>query len=143
MVMKLPDTQPEQPSKMLDHDAGLGEASEDMVEARARELAKIAGLSRDESPKDFMGEARGELRGSVDPDSPSDDEGAIAGLSSYDEVPGESGMPVSPATNAVASGDEESIGEALYSEGISEATHDRMVESRSEELRDARDEEKE
>lgn len=141
MGMQLPDTQPGNHGKILDHDAGLGEASEAMVDARARELAEIAGLSPEDSAADFHRQARAELSGRADPNSANDDEGAASELSSYDDVPGESGSAVYPGTNAAASGDEQTIGESLYAEGISEATHDRMVESRGEELRDARDEE--
>ncbi len=142
MGMKLPDTQPENPGKILDHDAGLGEASEAMVDERARELAMIAGLDPDASADEFHQQAREELSGRADEDAAADDEGTIAGLSSYDDVPGESGTSVSPGTNAAASGDEETIGEALYSEGITEADHDRMVSSRDDEYREAHDEEK-
>ncbi len=139
--MKLPDTQPENPGKILDHDAGIGESSEAMVDARAQELAQIAGLDEKDSAKDFHGQAREELRGTADPNAPADDDGATAGLVAYDDVPGESGASVGYGTNAADSGDEQTIGEALYGEGISEATHDRMVESRGEELREAGEEE--
>ena len=140
--MQLPDTQPETPGKILDHDAGLGEASEAMVDERARELAKIAGMNPEDSAEDFHAQARAELRGSADPDAANDNDGLAADLSNYDDVVGESGNAVTPAANSAASGDEQTIGESLYAEGISEATHDRMVESREEELREARDEEK-
>ena len=127
--------QPDQtPGKILDHDAGLGEANQDLVERRARELASIAGLSRDESPADFIHQARQELSGRADPSIPNDD-GIMANLIETDDVPGESGGATLPASNAASSGDEESIGEALYAEGVAEAAHDQMVESREEERR--------
>ena len=51
-------------------------------------------------------------------------------------VLGESGGAVAPATNAAQHGDEQTVGEALYAEGIAEAEHDRMTESRRTEDRD-------
>ena len=133
--MQLPNESPRAKGKILNHDAGLGEPGNEDVERRARELAEIAGIGRDESIDDFRLQAREELRGTVDPNTPNDDEGLAAGLISEDDVPGESGGAVSPATNAAMHGDEQTVGEQLYGEGIDEADHDRMVESRREERR--------
>ena len=134
--MQLPDQPPLAKGKILDHDAGLGEPDADMVEQRARELAAIAGLSRDEPVDDFMKQAREELQGAVDPNVPNDDAGPMADLIEEDDVIGESGGSVAPATNAAMHGDEQTVGEQLYSEGIDEADHDRMVASRREEERE-------
>ena len=134
--MQLPDQSPLAKGKILDHDAGMGEPDAEMVEQRARELALIAGLSRDESVDDFMKQAREELRGAVDPNVPNDDAGPMADLIEEDDVIGESGGSVAPATNAAMHGDEQTVGEQLYSEGIDEADHDRMVASRREERRE-------
>ena len=131
--MQLPDDSPNAKGKILDHDAGLGEPDIDEVEQRARELAAIAGLSRDEPIDDFMAQAQAELRGEVDPNVPNDDAGPVADLTAEDDVIGESGGTVAPATNAAMHGDEETVGEQLYSEGIDEADHDRMTASRREE----------
>ena len=114
----------------------MGEADKEMVEQRARELAEIDGLSASDVNEGHRYQARQELRGADDPTTPNDDEGTVAGLIEPDDVPGESGGAVAPATNAAMHGDEQTIGEALYSEGIAEATHDSMVESRREERDD-------
>ncbi len=134
--MQLPDQPPHPPGKILDHAAGIGEASDDMVEQRARELAEIDGLTSADVNEGHRDQARQELRGEDEPTLPNDDEGAIADLIEPDDVPGESGGPVSPATNAANHGDEQTIGEALYTEGIDEATHDRMTQSRQQERED-------
>ena len=132
--MQLTDESPSARGKILDHDAGMGAPDEEMVEQRARELASIAGLSRDESIDDFRRQAIEEL-GGADPNIPNDDAGPEAELIAEDDVLGESGGAVLPVTNAAASGDEESIGEQLFNEGIDEADHDRMTASRNEERR--------
>ena len=131
--MQLPDDSPNAKGKILNHGAGLGEAGDVDVERRARELAEIAGLGRDEDIEDFRLQARDELRGTADPNTPNDDEGLAADLIEEDDVAGESGGVVSPATNAAMHGDEQTVGEQLYGEGIDEADHDRMTKSRREE----------
>ena len=134
--MQLPDQPPHPPGKILDHAAGLGEADNDMVEQRARELAEIDGFDADQVNDGHRVQARAELRGEDDPTLPNDDDGAVAALIERDDVLGESGGAVSPATNAAVHGDEQSIGEALYTEGINEADHDRMTQSRRQERED-------
>ncbi len=131
--MQLPDDSPRAKGKILNRGDGMGEAGNEDVERRARELAEIAGLGRDEDIEDFRLQAREELRGTVDPNTPNDDEGPASELIAEDDVPGESGGAVSPATNAAMHGDEQTVGEQLYGEGIDEADHDRMTESRREE----------
>ncbi len=134
--MQLPDQPAETVGKILDHDAGLGEANRDQVEERARELALIAGLSADEVNDGHRYQARQELRGAVDPTIANDDDPSISDLIERDDVAGESGFSVEPSTNAAMHGDEQTVGEALYGEGIAEATHDQMVESRRQEIED-------
>ena len=134
--MQLPDQSSNPPGKILDHAAGMGEADQEMVEARARELAEIDGFDPDLVNEGHRYQARQELRGAADPNAANDDEGLEAGLIAEDDVPGESGGAVAPATNAAQHGDEQTIGEALYSEGIDEADHDRMTQSRQQERED-------
>jgi hypothetical protein len=128
--MQLTDQSAETTGKILDHGAGLGEANGEQVEERARELAMIAGLSADEVNDGHRYQARQELRGAVDPNVANDEDPQLAGLVARDDVPGDSGFATEPASNAAQYGDEQSIGEALYDEGVAEATHDQMVESR-------------
>lgn len=132
-IMPTPDQSSNPPGKILDHDAGLGEADHDRIEARAIELAEIAGLDPDQVDEGHRAQARDELSGTADPDAANDEEGAAAGLIESDDVPGQSGGAVAPAANATQGDDEQTIGESLYAEGVAEADHDRMVESRREE----------
>ena len=114
----------------------MGEADKEMVEARARELATIDGFSSDQVNEGHRYQARQEMRGAADPNAANDDEGPEASLIEEDDVLGENGHAVAPATNAAQHGDEQTVGEALYSEGIAEADHDRMTQSRQQELED-------
>lgn len=132
--MQLPDQTAETVGKILDHDAGLGEANRDQVEERARELALIAGLSAEDVNDGHRFQARQELRGAVDPNVANDEDAQLAGLmAADDEAPGDSGFEGGLESNTPVHGDEQSIGEALYGEGVAEATHDQMVESRRQE----------
>ncbi len=132
-LMQLSDQSPEPPGKILDHAAGIGEADKEMVEQRAGELAEIDGLTKADVNDGHRQQARQELRGAADPLMANDDEGAIGDLIASDDVPGESGVATVPASNAAAYGNEKSVGEALVEEGLDEATHDRMTESRRQE----------
>ena len=134
--MQLSDQSPEPSGKIIDGADGVGEIDKDMVEERARELAEIDGLTAEDVNEGHRLQARKELRGADDPFTPNDDAGGVGDLIERDDVPGESGSSTAPATNSASFGDEESVGEALYAEGIEEATHDRMVESRRQERQD-------
>ncbi len=134
--MHLPDESHSAHGKMLDHDAGIGEVTRSEIEKRARELAVIDGFSPDQVNEGHRYQARQELRGAADADAANDSEGAIADLVSTDDVPGESGSAVYPATNAAVNSDEQTIGEQLYGDGIAEAEHDRMTQSRRQERLD-------
>ena len=126
-----PDEQLQNHGKILDHDAGTGEIAEDEIESRARELAMIAGRLPDESNSGDRTQAVEELRGRRDPLAANDETPFAADMTERD---GLTGGAESPATD-VSDGDE-TIGEALYNEGVAEATHDQMVESRRGELLD-------
>ncbi len=112
----------------------MGEPSEAQVEERARELAMIAGLPPGESTEAHRAQAIRELRGTEDESFPNDEEAALAGSIDRDDVPGERGGAVMPENDAASSEDEETVGEALYAEGMEEATHDQMVASRRSDL---------
>ena len=133
--MQLPDQPPHDQGKILNGAAGIGEVSKAEVEKRARELAEIDGLDADQVDEGHRYQARQEMLGAADADA-ANDEGPVAGLINEDDVPGESGSAVTPATHAAASGDEQTIGEELYGEGIAEADHDRMTQSRRQERLD-------
>ena len=134
--MQLPDESPRNQGKILDRSAGIGEVSQAEIEERARELAEIDGLDADQVNEGHRDQARQEMLGATDADAANDDEGAIADLTDEDGVAGESGTMVSTTNNSVAGGDEQTIGEELVNEGIGEADHDRMIESRKQERLD-------
>ena len=126
-----PDEQLQNHGRILDHDAGTGEIAEDEIESRARELSMIAGRLPDEANATDRTQAVEELRGRRDPMAANDETPFAVDMTERDEL---TGGAATPATDF--SGGDQTIGETLYNEGVAEATHDQMVQSRRGELPD-------
>ena len=124
-----PDEELQNHGKILDHDAGTGEIAEDEVDSRARELSMIAGRLPEDANAGDRTQAVEELRGRRAQRAPNDDAPFAAEMTERDSV---TGGAATPATD-VSDGDQ-TIGETLYNEGVAEATHDQMVQSRRGEL---------
>lgn len=125
-----PDEQLQNHGRITDHDAGTGEISEAEIEDRARELSMIAGRLPEDYNAGDRTQAVEELRGRRDPLAANDDPAFAADMTEEDVT----GGATTPATD-VSDGDQ-TVGEVLYNEGVAEATHDQMVESRRGELLD-------
>ena len=114
--------------RIIDHSKGIGTVTQEMVRERAREIAMINGRSRDHvSPADFA-QAKRELTGHDDAESP---EEKLPEWERWDPVPGTPGH----AAPLVSPHDEQTDSEKLIEEGVSEAEHDQMVEGTKESLR--------
>ena len=114
--------------RISEHSKGLGTVTQEMVRARAREIALINGRSPDHlSPLDFS-QAKQELMGQnyVEPA-----EEKVPTSERWDPVPGTPGHQA-PSTPAH---DEQTDSEKLVEEGVSEAEHEQMVEGTRESLR--------
>jgi len=114
--------------RISDHSRGLGTVTQEMVLARAREIALINGRSPHHlSPAD-VAEAKRELTGEDEIESAED---RLPTSERWDPNRGSEGHagPMVPAH------DEQTDAEKLYGEGIAEAEHDQMVEGTRESLR--------
>jgi hypothetical protein len=112
------------------HGHGLGVASPELVEKRAREIALIDERNPDEFTEADWEQAKKELTG-VDPShAPEVDDEVVDEMTERDDVPGASGHRA-PKNGFEG---EENVGEELVTGGIEEAAHDQMVEARWEEL---------
>lgn len=110
--------------KIEENSAGLGVASVEEVEQRAKELAVIAGRSEHEVNKTDRAQACLELSGEWADDA--EEEGAmVAAATSWGDTPGSTGHRV-PTTDEE---DDSTIGERLVTEGAEEALHDEMLEA--------------
>ncbi len=109
---------------------GIGTVTDEMVEARAIELALVNGrLAKDVSESDYA-QAKRELTGGTDLDP---NEAALELLpdseEARDSVPGTSGNQVPNSIDDDEDEEGRSIGEQLVSGGVNEAEHDQMVQA--------------
>jgi len=121
--------------KFLLHGQGAGELTDDMVEARAREIAVIRGRTAEQVSEEDRAEAWAELQGELLP-APTDSDGESAGALTRDpsepvSVPGRHIPNMEPE-------DDSSAIEQLATEGVEEAQHDQMLAAREREHRESR-----
>lgn len=112
-------TEQTQTGKISTHFRGIGTVTREMVDARAREIARINGR-QNILDSDWI-QARQELQG-IAPE-PAEEEG-VSGLKTWDAAPASSGERAAKFFAA----DEQTVAEQLVREGVDEATHDQMVE---------------
>lgn len=118
--MKIPR---HRPAKILNHDAGLGVPSSDLVRQRAIELARLDG--RAEHNESDWRQAKRELHGGMVYSEDGEDE-MIQSVSERDMIAGSLGHRVERAENS----EPENVVEELIAEGMDEAVHEQMLESR-------------
>jgi hypothetical protein len=112
-----------------ENSAGVGAVSRAMVDARARELALIAGRPAPEVSQADYEQAKRELTGERDIDRQDEILDALPESKRWDPVPGSEGrqLPESPDEDE----DEEGLSETaqLSEEGVREAAHDQMLQA--------------
>jgi hypothetical protein len=110
---------------------GIGAATSEDVERRAREIALID----ERDPNDYTDadwdQARRELLGEAEPAAPEETEQAAKMQNEWEVTPDDRGHRVN---REGPNNDDESVGEQLVSDGVEEANHDQMLEARKEEL---------
>ncbi len=106
-----------QVGKILSHFDGLGVASPEMVEERSLEIAKTDGRRTPNEADRIL--AKGELTGTVDPQTP-EASPEVEAIIEWDKSPDASGTRAPAITPA----DEASVAETLVNEGLEEADHD-------------------
>jgi hypothetical protein len=111
------------------HGDGMGVASPDAVEKRAREIAMIAERDPEEFTDADWDQARRELLGTQANTAPEETEENAEVVEEWNVVASSTGHRAPRVEN-----DDENLGEQLVSDGMDEAVHDQMVEARKEEL---------
>ncbi len=117
--------------KITVHGHGLGAATPEEVEKRAREIAMIDERNPDEFTDADWDQARQELLGAAIPAPPEETKQNAALVEQWEVVANDTGHRA-PRTGV--DDDDESLGEQLVTGGVEEATHDQMLEARKEEL---------
>jgi len=110
------------------HGDGMGVASPDSVEKRAREIALIAERDPEEFTDADWDQARRELLGSQASNAPEETDDNAEVVEEWNVVASSTGH------RAPRVEDDENLGEQLVSDGVEEAVHDQMLEARKEEL---------
>ncbi len=121
-------------AKILQHSTGLGAPDSAIVRKRAAELAEIAGR-RKPNDQDWWA-AKRELHGGHESLNHNGDDEMAASVSERDMVAGSVGHHIPNITLE----DADNLAEELYVEGMDEAEHEQMLESRR---RDREEEEEE
>ena len=114
--------------KIERHGDGMGVASPDSVERRAREIALIAERDPEEFTDADWDQARRELLGSQANNAPEETDENAEVVEEWNVVASSTGH------RAPRVEDDENLGEQLVSDGVEEAVHDQMLEARKEEL---------
>lgn len=112
------------------HGNGMGVASPEDIERRAREIALIDERDPNQFTDADWNQAREELLGEVETTPPEQDDKNIKMEEEWEVTPDDHGHRVGPGVDE----DDETIGEHLVTDGKEEAAHDQMVEARREEL---------
>jgi hypothetical protein len=117
--------------KILLHFKGLGTVTEEMVRARARELALINGRSPEHLSPEDLRQAKRELTGEPTPPPEGDREDSLPESERWDPNAGSQGRQA----GVVPAHDEQTDVEKLVEEGVNEAEHEQLVEGTRESLK--------
>jgi len=123
-------------ARILLHDQGTGDLTQDDVEKRAREIAVISGRAPEAVSEADRAEAWAELTGELLPETSGSDQNAAGSLSRDPSEP--LSDPGHEVVTAEPSDDETDARERLATEGVEEAQHEQMLAAREREQRTQR-----
>ena len=114
---------------LTENSVGIGPVTREMVHARTRELALIAGRAPPHVTQADYEQAKRELTGEADMDRQEAMLESIPETKRWDPVPGSTGrqVPESPSEDEDDEGRSES--EQLVEQGVAEAEHDQMLQA--------------
>lgn len=114
---------------LTENGVGIGTVTPEMVEARARELALIAGRVPPESSEADYEQAKRELTGGTEMDADEKALDSIPESERWDPVPGSSGHQTEDSLGEDEDSEGRSESAQLVEEGIKEAEHDQMLQA--------------
>lgn len=117
---------------------GVGEVTTGMIDARAGELASIAGRVPLRPTADDFRQARRELTGEHERDPREESLDALPESERWNPVPGSDGQQAREAANEDEDEEGRSETEQLVDEGVKEAEHDQMLQASRAALRRAK-----
>jgi hypothetical protein len=114
---------------LTENAAGIGTVTEGMVEARARELAVIAGRNPPQPSQVEYEQAKRELTGEPELDANEAALELIPESERWDPVPGSTGCPAPESLSEDEDSEGRSESAQLVEEGVKEAEHDQMLQA--------------
>lgn len=114
---------------LSENSAVVGPVNRDMVQARARELALIAGRAAPDVSKANYDQAKRELTGESDLDRQDEMLDALPESKRWDPVPGSVGHQAAESASEDEDDEGRSETEQLVDEGVKEAEHDQMLQA--------------
>jgi hypothetical protein len=122
-------TNPLKDGALTENSTGIGTVTQEMVQARAVELAAINGRSAQEVSKTDWEQAKRELMGQSDMDPRQMVLESAPESERWDPVHGSTGHKVAEASSEDADDDGRSDSARLVEEGVAEAEHDQMLQA--------------
>jgi hypothetical protein len=110
---------------IMENADGIGTVTPAMVEARARELARINGHGSKPTKADYQ-QAKRELTGEEEIDPQEENLKSAPESESWDPVPGSTGHQAAESLGEDEDAEGRSEAAQMYEEGINEAEHDQM-----------------
>ena len=111
---------------IMENADGIGTVTPAMVEARARELARINGHGSKPTEADYQ-LAKRELTGEEEPDPQEENLESLPESENWDPVPGSTGRQAADSLGEDEDAEGRSEAAQMYEEGINEAEHDQML----------------
>jgi hypothetical protein len=106
---------------------GIGTVTPAMVEARARELARINGHNPSKPTEADYQQAKRELTGEQQIDPREENLESVPESENWDPVPGSTGRQAADSLGEDEDAEGRSEAAQMYEEGINEAEHDQML----------------
>jgi hypothetical protein len=118
---------------IMENADGIGTITPAMVEARARELARINGRDSSKPTEADYQQAKRELTGEEEIDSQEDNVESVPESEDWDPVPGSTGRQAAESLGEDEDAEGRSEAAQMYEEGVNEAEHDQMRRATEEE----------
>jgi hypothetical protein len=122
-------TNPQKQGALIDNANAVGTVSNEMLQARVKELSAINGHASDGTLKSDIAQARRELSGGTEMDPKTELLESAPESERWDALPGSSGNMVPSAPSADEDDEGQSDNTKLVKEGIDEAEHDQMLQA--------------
>ena len=112
---------------IMENADGIGTVTSAMVEARARELARINGHDPSKPTEADYQQAKRELTGGEEIDPQEESLESLPESEAWDAVPGSTGRQAAESLGEDEDAEGRSEAAQMYEEGINEAEHDQML----------------